>query len=70
MELAPGSRGYGGADHIDHPDTARRQAEVDAIMKNMPDADRIEIQAALLPYEDQLPQCLRGPNERPGERRK
>ena len=70
MELAPGSRGYGGADHIDHPDTARRQAEVEAIRSAMPNADRIEIQAALLPYETQLPEHLRGPNERPGEPRK
>ena len=30
MELPPGWRGYGAKDYIDHPDTARRAAEVEA----------------------------------------
>ena len=31
MELPPGFRGYGARDILDHPDTAHRQAEVDAL---------------------------------------
>ena len=64
MELPPGWRGYGAKDYIDHPDTARRQSEVDALREQMAGADRFAIQAALLPYEDKLPQRLRGRNER------
>ena len=30
MELPPGWRGYGAKDYVDHPDTARRAAEVEA----------------------------------------
>ena len=67
MELPPGDRGYGGADHIDHPDTARRQAEVDAIKLKAPAADRFALQDALMPYEELLPVELRGRNERLGE---
>ncbi len=33
MELPPGWRGYGAKDYVDHPDTPRRQAEVEAIRK-------------------------------------
>jgi len=64
MELPPGWRGYGAKDYIDHPDTAARQAEVAALKAAMPEADRHAVQAALLPYEHQLPQRLRGRNER------
>ena len=52
MELPPGGRGYGADDRIEHPDTARRIAELEAAA---PDS-------AALP--DALPMHLRGPNER------
>jgi fumarate reductase flavoprotein subunit len=63
MELPPGWRGYGAKDYIDHPDTAARQAEVDALKKKHAD-DRYALQAALMPYEHLLPPRLRGRNER------
>jgi fumarate reductase flavoprotein subunit len=63
MELPPGWRGYGAKDYVDHPDTPRRQAEVDAL-KRQYGSDRFALQRALLPYEHLLPARLRGPNER------
>ena len=63
MELPPGWRGYGAKDYVDHPDTARRQAEVDAL-KQQYAGDRFALQRALLPYDDLLPARLRGRNER------
>ena len=42
MELPPGWRGYGAKDYIDHPDTAARAAEVEAIASSMTDADRFD----------------------------
>ena len=42
MELPPGWRGYGAKDYTDHPDTAARQAEVDATKR----ADRRPVRAA------------------------
>jgi fumarate reductase flavoprotein subunit len=68
MELPPGWRGYGAKDYIDHPDTAGRQAEVEAVRARLAGADRIEIQRALMPYDRLLPEHLRGPNERLDER--
>jgi fumarate reductase flavoprotein subunit len=68
MELPPGWRGYGARDYIDHPDTAGRQAEVDAVHARLSTAGRIEVQHALMPYEQLLPAHLRGPNERIDER--
>ena len=38
MELPPGWRGYGAKDYVDHPDTARRAAEVAAIRAQHGDA--------------------------------
>jgi fumarate reductase flavoprotein subunit len=63
MELPPGWRGYGAKDYVDHPDTPRRQAEVDAL-KSTHAGDRHALQRALLPYDDLLPARLRGRNER------
>ncbi len=63
MELPPGWRGYGAKDYVDHPDTPRRQAEVEAL-KTMHAGDRHALQRALLPYDDLLPARLRGRNER------
>jgi fumarate reductase flavoprotein subunit len=67
MELPPGWRGYGAKDYIDHPDTPTRMAEIEAIKANMYGADRFAIQMALMPYEQLLPEWLRGRNERLGE---
>ena len=66
MELPPGWRGYGAKDYTDHPDTAARQAEVDATKEKH--SDRFERQRALMPFEHLLPKPLRGRNERIDER--
>src|SRR5262245_2747229 len=63
MELPPGWRGYGAKDYVDHPDTAARAAEVEAIRKR-PGLDRFALQAKLMPYEHLLPPRFRGRNER------
>ncbi|HUG99226.1 MAG TPA: fumarate reductase flavoprotein subunit [Gammaproteobacteria bacterium] len=63
MELPPGWRGYGARDYIDHPDTAGRQAEIEALNAKLDD-DRFARQAALMPFEQLLPGRLRGRNER------
>ena len=67
MELPPGWRGYGAKDHIDHPDTARRLAEIEALKQSRDGLDRFAMQAKLMPYEQLLPKALRGRNERLGE---
>jgi fumarate reductase flavoprotein subunit len=67
MELPPGWRGYGTKDYVDHPDTAARAAEVEAIRKTA-GLDRFALQARLMPYEHLLPPRLRGRNERVDER--
>jgi fumarate reductase flavoprotein subunit len=66
MELPPGWRGYGAKDYTDHPQTAARQAEVDAIKQRF--TDRFDRQKALLPYLHLLPEPLRGRNERIDDR--
>ena len=68
MELPPGWRGYGTKDYTDHPDTAARQREVDALREKLAPAGRFAVQKALLPYEELLPPRFRGPNERIDER--
>ena len=64
MELPPGWRGYGAKDYVDHPDTQRRSAEVEALKAKMAGAARFAVQEALMPYEAMLPERLRGRNER------
>ncbi|MDO9074016.1 MAG: fumarate reductase flavoprotein subunit [Rubrivivax sp.] len=64
MELPPGWRGYGAKDYLDHPDTPARQAEVAALKARLAGADRHAVQAELLPFAHQLPERLRGRNER------
>jgi succinate dehydrogenase flavoprotein subunit len=64
MELPPGWRGYGAKDYIEHPDTQRRVAEVEAIKARLAGADRFTIQQALMPYEGLLPARFQGRNER------
>jgi fumarate reductase flavoprotein subunit len=68
MELPPGWRGYGAKDYIDHPDTARRGAEVAALRERFAHASRFEVQQVLMPFEELLPPRLRGRNERIDER--
>ena len=68
MELPPGWRGYGAKDYIDHPATAGRAAEVEALKTSMASADRFAIQQALMPFEQLLPARFRGRNERIDER--
>jgi len=68
MELPPGWRGYGNKDYVDHPDTPRRAAEVASVRERTKEADRHAVQAALMPYEDLLPERFRGRNERIDER--
>ena len=36
MELPPGWRGYGAKDYVDHPDTPKRAAEVEALKAEWP----------------------------------
>lgn len=64
MELPPGWRGYGAKDYIDHPDTPKRIAEIEAQKRRLKDADRFTLQEALMPYEELLPYRFRGKNER------
>ncbi len=64
MELPPGWRGYGAKDYVDHPDTAARAAEVQAVRERLREAPRFEVQQTLMRYEDLLPATLRGRNER------
>jgi fumarate reductase flavoprotein subunit len=68
MELPPGWRGYGAKDHIDHPDTARRTAEIEALKQARDGADRFAVQRKLMPYQHLLPKPFRGRNERLDER--
>jgi fumarate reductase flavoprotein subunit len=64
MELPPGWRGYGAKDYVDHPDTPARAAEVAGVRERLGNAPRFAVQRALMPYEDLLPETLRGRNER------
>lgn len=62
MELPPGYRGYGVDNAIVHPDTQKRQQQIDAILAELGDVDRYAKQAAIMPFE--LPEALRPKNER------
>jgi fumarate reductase flavoprotein subunit len=64
MELPPGSRGYGAAKIIAHPDSEKRTQEIEAIKSSMPGADRFQIQKAIMPYD--VPEKYKGKNERVG----
>ena len=64
MELPPGWRGYGAKDYLDHPDTPKRAAEVEALKAKLAGAPRVAVQEALMPYESLLPKRFRGRNER------
>ena len=67
MELPPGWRGYGARDYIEHPDTAPREKEIEAILAALPESDRHARQAALMPFLELLPPHLRPLNRRLGE---
>jgi fumarate reductase flavoprotein subunit len=67
MELPPGWRGYGAKDYIDHPNTQRRLAEVEAIRRRVSRDDRFALQQALMPYEHRLPKRYLGRNLRIAE---
>lgn len=64
MEMPPGSRGYGDARTIQNPATEARIEEIEKIQQSMPNADRFELQQALMPYD--LPGKYKGRNERVG----
>jgi fumarate reductase flavoprotein subunit len=64
MELPPGWRGYGARDQIAHPDTDKRQAEVDALQVRHASDDRYTAQTACMPFEHLLPARYRGGNAR------
>jgi fumarate reductase flavoprotein subunit len=68
MELPPGWRGYGAKNYVDHPDTPRRAEAVASVREQLKDADRHEVQAAVMPYEHLLPERFRGRNERIDEK--
>lgn len=63
MELPPGFRGYGERNITEHPDTASRQAAVDA-EGDVPGADRHALQDQLMPFRQLLPEKYRGDNQR------
>jgi fumarate reductase flavoprotein subunit len=67
MELPPGWRGYGAKDYVDHPATAQRLAEVEALKQKMAGQPRLAVQEALMPYTSLLPARYRGRNERVDE---
>jgi fumarate reductase flavoprotein subunit len=67
MEMPPGWRGYGARDYIDHPDTARRQKQIEETLGAMSAADRHARQEALMPFRQLLPAHLRTNNQRLGE---
>lgn len=64
MEMPPASRGYGDDKTIAHPDTEKREKEIEQILKDNPDADRIKIQELLNPID--IPEKFQGKNERVG----
>jgi len=64
MELPPGWRGYGARDFIEHPDGARRQAQIEQLLAKAGELDRHQRQRLLMPFLQLLPEGLRGRNRR------
>ena len=64
MELPPGYRGYGEDNAIAHPETAQRLEQINAIKQQLADADRFQLQHALMPFE--LPAKYQAKNQRLG----
>jgi fumarate reductase flavoprotein subunit len=68
MECPPGFRGYGAKNIIDHPDTAKREAQIEKIKATLQDgSDRFAIQEAVMKFRHLLPERFKGRNERLGE---
>ncbi|MDA3918998.1 MAG: fumarate reductase flavoprotein subunit [Deltaproteobacteria bacterium] len=65
MEMPPASRGYGVDNTLHHPDTAKREKEIEEIKKANPGADRFELQELLNPIT--IPDKFKGKNERIGK---
>jgi len=70
MELPPGFRGYGADNTIHHPQSKKRQQQVDRIKADnkKEEADRFSLQESLMPYKELLPPKYRAKNERLDER--
>ena len=66
MELPPGFRGYGKDMTIHNEASEKRQAEVDKVREALEaeGKDRFEIQEALMPFREMLPERYQGKNER------
>ncbi len=64
MELPPAFRGYGARNHIDHPDSPARQAEIEKILVGVDPDDRHARQQALMPFVHLLPEKYRPRNQR------
>ena len=66
MELPPGFRGYGKDMTIHNDASQKRQAEVDKLREELEEQgkDRFEVQEALMPFRDMLPERYQGKNER------
>jgi fumarate reductase flavoprotein subunit len=64
MEMPPASRGYGVDNTLHHPDTAKREKEIEEIQKANPGADRFKLQELLNPIT--IPDKFKGKNERIG----
>ncbi len=64
MELPPGFRGYGTRNHIDHPDSPARHAEIEKILQAVDADDRHARQRALMPFDHLLPEKYRPRNQR------
>ena len=64
MEMPPGSRGYGVDNTIHHPDTEKREKEIEEITKANPGADRFELSQLLNPTC--IPEKFKCRNERIG----
>jgi fumarate reductase flavoprotein subunit len=62
MELVPGWRGYGARDFIAHPDSSRREEQLETLRSEHSDPE--QLQAAMLPFRDALPPNLRDHNAR------
>lgn len=68
MELPPGWRGYGARDYIDHPDTPRRQQQIEQLLAEANIPDPAHRQQLLMPFLHLLPEHFRGPNQRLGDK--
>ena len=61
---APQGGGNGAKDYLEHPDTPARTAAVAATREQLQGQSRHVVQETLMPYDELLPERLRGRNER------